>query len=62
MPEHLSMEEAVEGIKKPRLGNVLNIFKRPKYVPTNIASPEPKRKKQPSPENTGKKSLVNSGV
>ncbi len=33
MPEHVGMEEALELLKKPRIGNVMLTFKRAKYMP-----------------------------
>jgi hypothetical protein len=36
MPEHVGMEEALELLKKPRMGSVILAFKRAKYMPEVI--------------------------
>jgi len=54
MPEHISIKEAQDIIKKGRPGNVLYSFKRPKYmkeVETN--GPEPKKAKPSEQDPSG---------
>ncbi len=47
MPEHVGMEEALELLKKPRMGSVILAFKRAKYMPEVIhEGPHPKKKKE----------------
>ena len=47
MPEHVGMEEALELLKKPRMGNVILAFKRAKYMPeVNHEGPYAKKKKE----------------
>ncbi len=47
MPEHVGMEEALELLKKPRMGNVMLAFKRAKYMPEVIhEGPHPKKKRE----------------
>ena len=41
------MEEALELLKKPRMGNVMLAFKRAKYMPEVMhEGPHPKKKKE----------------
>ena len=41
------MEEALELLKKPRMGNVMLAFKRAKYIPEVIhEGPHPKKKRE----------------
>jgi hypothetical protein len=47
MPEHVGMEEALELLKKPRMGNVVLAFKRAKYMPeVNHEGPHAKKKRE----------------
>ncbi len=47
MTEHVGMEEALELLKKPRMGNVMLAFKRAKYMPEVIhEGPYAKKKKE----------------
>ena len=47
MPEHVGMEEALELLKKPRMGNVMLAFKRAKYMPeVNHEGPHAKKKRE----------------
>jgi hypothetical protein len=47
MPEHVEMEEALELLKKPRLGSVILAFKRAKFMPEVIhEGPHSKKKKE----------------
>lgn len=47
MPEHVGMEEALELLKKPRMGNVMLAYKRAKYMPeVNHEGPHAKKKRE----------------
>jgi hypothetical protein len=58
MPEHVGMEEALELLKKPRMGNVMLAFKRAKYMPEVIhEGPHPKKKREEK-EHEGKNVFI----
>jgi hypothetical protein len=54
MPEHVGMEEALELLKKPRMGNVILAFKRAKYMPEVIHEGPHSKKKREEKEHEGK--------
>jgi hypothetical protein len=53
MPEHVGMEEALELLKKPRMGNVMLAFKRAKYMPEVIHEGPHAKKKREEKEHEG---------
>jgi hypothetical protein len=54
MPEHVGMEEALELLKKPRMGNLILAFKRAKYMPEVIHKGPHSKKKKEEKEHEGK--------
>ncbi len=53
MLEHVGMEEALELLKKPRMGNVMLAFKRAKYMAEVIHEGPYAKKKREEKEHEG---------
>ncbi len=53
MPEHVGMEEALEQLKKPMMGNVMLAFKRAKYMPEVIHEGPYAKKQREEKEHEG---------
>jgi hypothetical protein len=59
MPEHVSMSEAMDIVKKPRAAAVIFPFKRPKYVAsTEDEQPKEKRPREEPEDVSGKDYLL----